>query len=308
MRKAMFFILLLPFCSVDAQELKGDYLGQTPPGAQAKLFHGGGLVKHENKEKRSFNLAFSPDGKELFFSYYKATKEIPHPTYEIKTFKQVNGQWTGPETAPFSGKFSDVDINYSPDGNFIFFASDRPQPRSSGLDIYYAVKTGNGWSQPIYAGTEVNTPYGEVYPSVSTKRNLFFRSSRPGGFGEDDLYRAAWVNGNFIEVKNLGPNVNTKYGESNAVIAADERYILFCSARSADGVEQIYVSFQTGDNVWTQAVALGPEVNTKAGAGAPTLSSDGKYLFFKKRAEPVRGIYWISTEIIEAVRPKEIKR
>jgi Tol biopolymer transport system component len=113
-----------------------DYLGQAPPGRTAQLFHGGKLVEHPDGEKRSFNLAFSPDGNELFFSYYKGTGEVPHPEYEIKTFVRESGRWIGPSTAAFSGQYSDVDINFSPDGRYLFFASDRPMPESAGLDIY----------------------------------------------------------------------------------------------------------------------------------------------------------------------------
>lgn len=279
------------------------YLGEEPPGATAKLFHGGRLVERPDGEKRSFNLAFAPDGTELFFSYYKATEEKPHPEYEIKTIKRRDGVWLDPETAPFSGHYSDVDINFSPDGKHLFFCSDRPQPRSAGLDIYYLTKEDQGWSEPIYAGTEVNTMEGEVYPSLSSKNNLFFRSSRPGGSGGSDIYRAEWVDGEFVNVRNLGPNVNSPHGQSNSFIAADESFVLFVSARpESNDVYQIYVSFQIGDNEWTPAVRLGPEVNTAAGAGAPTLSPDGRFLFFKRRTGPERGLYWISSEIIQRYR------
>lgn len=285
-----------------------DYLGQTPPGLKAELFHGGKLVDHEKGEIRSFNVAFSPDGKEMFFSYYKGTEENPHPEYEIMTFQLIKGEWVGPKTASFSGVFSDVDINFTPDGKYIFFASDRPQPHSASLDIYYSIKTEEGWSDPIYAGTDINTNEGEVYPSISKKGNVFFRSSRSGGYGGSDIYRAQWVHGNFLNVQNLGPNVNSPHGQSNSVISPDESYLLLCTSRPETGdIGHIYVSFQIGDNVWTQAVSLGPEVNTDAGAGAPTLSPDGKYLFFKKRFEPDRGLYWISTEIIERLRDKILK-
>jgi len=308
MKKTILFVFILLAMQntgySQAQEI--DYLGQTPPGLKAELFHGGDLVKNEKGEKRSFNLAFSPDGTEMFFSYYKVTKEKPHPEYEIKTFKQVNNEWLGPETASFSGIYSDVDITFSPDGNYVFFASDRPQPNSFGLDIYYSVKTVNGWSEPIYAGTEVNTTEGEVYPSVSEKGNIFFRSSISGGYSGSDLYRAQWVHGNFINVKNLGPNVNSPYGQSNAVIAPDESYILLCTLRPDKDYWQIFISFQVGDNVWTEAVSAGPEVNTETGAGAPTLTPDGKYLIFKKRKGENRGLYWISTGIFDDLRPKKI--
>ncbi|MEP1097433.1 MAG: hypothetical protein ABJG78_20110 [Cyclobacteriaceae bacterium] len=306
MREVAFSVVLLLTISyqASAQDRETDYFGQSPPGLKAELFNGGGLVQHPKGEKRSFNVAFSPDGTEMFFSYYKATEEKPDPTYEIKTFKLINDEWIGPKTASFSGEYSDVDITYSSDGKYIFYASDRPQPNSIGLDIYYSIRTGSGWSEPIYAGTDINTTEGEVYPSVSKKKNIFFRSSRLGGYGEDDIYRAEWVNGNFVNVKNLGSNVNSPYGESNSVIAPDESYILFCSSRpESDNIQQIYISFQIGENIWTKAVSVGPEVNTKAGAGAPTLSPDAKFLFFKKSKEPDRGIYWVSTKIFEELRP-----
>lgn len=305
--------LVLTLCSCGTPsdtrrfEAQGPYLDQTPPiGRTARPFHGGKLVEHPAGEKRSFNLAFSPDGKELFFSYFKGTEEVPHPEYEIKTFKKESGVWRGPSTADFSGQFSDVDINFSPDGNSLFFASDRPMPESAGLDIYYLEREAGGWSEPIYAGTEVNTMEGEVYPSISERGSLFFRSGdRPGGIGGADIWRAEWKNGEFTNVRNLGPQVNTVHHESNSVIAPDESYILFVSSRPEDGdLLQIYVSFQIGDNEWTPAVRLGPEVNTATQAGAPTLSPDKRFLFFKRREEPDRGLYWISTEIIEDLRPE----
>jgi hypothetical protein len=66
----------------------------------------------------------------------------------------------------------------------------------------------------------------------------------------------------------------------------------------------IYISFQTGNNIWTEAVSIGSEVNTEAGAGSPTLTPDAKYLIFKKRKGVERGNYWISMEIIEALKPQ----
>ncbi len=285
------------------QGFEGPYMGQTPPGKTARLFAGGELVQRAYGEKRSFNLAFSPAGTELFFSYNKSTDDNPEPEYEIKSFRTIGDTWIGPFTAPFSGIHSDVDINFSPDGEYLYFASDRHHPEGGGLDIYYMKKEGEGWSAPVFAGPEVNSVAGEVYPSMSEQGNLFFRSSRPGGYSDSDLYRAKWREGEFVNVRNLGPQVNSPYGQSNSFVAADESYILFVSRRPDGGdVYQIYVSFQIGDNQWTEAVLLGEEVNTPAGAGAPTLSPDGKYLFFKRRDGEERGLYWISARVIDEVR------
>jgi len=283
--------------------LSGPYFGQKPPGLKAELFHSGTLVTSKRRAKRDFNLAFSPKGDELFFSYYKGTEDKPDPAYEILTYKQKDGVWIGPETASFSGYHSDVDINFSPDGNYIFFASSRPDPTFDGLMIFFSQKVGDNWTNPVKADGEVNSDSGEVLPSLSEKGNFFFRSDRAGGYGGSDLYRAKFNDGHFTEVKNLGPNVNSEFGQTDPAIAKDESYVVFVSRRPGmNNVISIYVSFQIGDNDWTPAVPLGSEVNSEFGAGAPTISPDGKYLFFKKRTGDVRGIYWISTLYIEKLR------
>ena len=298
-------ISLLILQSNDALKFKGKYLGQKPPGLKAVKFNNGVLVG----DKRSFNVSFSPDGKELFFSHSKGTPERPHPEYEVRYFKQVDGSWHGPEVAFFSGKYSDVDVTFSPDGKKLFFTSDRPHPKSADMDIYYLEKKGKKWSQPIYAGTEVNTVHNEVHAVLSAKGNLFFASNRPGGFGDKDLYRAEWTNGRFTNVTNLGPEVNSEYLDSDCFVSQDESYIVFDTMRPKDGGQpQIYVSFQTCDNTWTEAVGLGETVNTKDGSSAPTLSPDGKYLFFKRRQGEDKGIHWISTEIIEKLKKSASKK
>ncbi len=280
------------------------YLGETPPGTEARLFYGGDFVPNEKGEKRCFNVAFSPLGNEMFFSYYQGTREKQHPEYRIMTFKFKDGKWIEPTAASFSGTYSDVDINFSPDGNYLFFASTRKHFETADLCLYFSKRTPDGWSEPVYMSDEGDSIYGEVLPSMSQKGNLFFRSSRPESYSDVDVYRAKWNGGTIYDVQNLGPNVNSEFGQTDPAIAPDESYVLFVSSRPDvyDGAYLIYVSFQIGDNEWTESVLLGPEVNSEIGAGAPTITPDGKYLFFKKRRGENRGIYWISTKVIEDMR------
>lgn len=284
-------------CSI----FKGQYLGKKPPGLIAKEFDSGQLTG----DMKSFNFSFSPDGKELFFSYNKGTEENPY-YYEIKYMKCINNVWSTPETAFFSGTFSDVDITISPDGKKLFFASDRPDPEKENMDIYYLEKTSNGWSQPKFVEGDVNSIDGdEIHASLSLKNNLFFRSTKPGGYGDNDLYKAEYIDGKFVNVRNLGPNINTEYMETDCFIAYDESYILFNSRRPEDDNKyMIYVSFQIKENEWTKAVPLGEEVTSIYGALGSTISPDGKYLFFSSRRGDKRAKYWISTEIIEKLRPR----
>ncbi len=249
----------------------------------------------EYNRKRSFNFAFSPNGTELFFSYIRRTDESPEPAYEIKTMRFVDSKWTWPETAHFSGTFSDVDVYFSPNGEHLFYATDNPALDAMG-GIYYLTKSGNGWSEPSFTGKEVNVKW-EAYPSVSSKGNLFFQSHREGGYGDIDLYRADWIDGKFMNVRNLGPVINSEYGDYHAAISPDESCIVFSSTRPrSDGDKILLVSFQTGDNEWTEPQSLGPTVNNRTASG-PTFSADGRYLFFRN----IDGIHWIGTNFINSL-------
>ncbi|MEO9872097.1 NAD(P)-binding domain-containing protein [Ekhidna sp.] len=68
----------------------------------------------------------------------------------------------------------------------------------------------------------------------------------------------------------------------------------------------IYVCFMEKDRTWTKPINLGDPVNTSANEGVPSISPDGKYMFFGREEQDGTGnIYWVSTEIIEQVRPAD---
>lgn len=314
-RRDFFLILIMVFsigCGgtppVDPPESRftGDYLGRTPPGVFAEIFDSGELVG----DTRLFNIAFSPEGDELFFSYNKSTPEGTGPDYEIRHMARVGDGWSEPETAWFSGVYSDCDLTFSPDGDMIFFASElRPHPvTGSQMDIYYLERTENGWSEPIHAGTEVNTEHGEVHASLSALGNLYFRSGRPDGYGSSDIWRAEWRNGQFVNAQNLGPAINTEYMETDCFIAADESYLLYNTIRPEHGEKpQVYVSFKTDDGRWTTGRSLGSAVNCAAGSMGSVVSPDGRVLFFKSRCSGERAVHWISTEVIHQLREQVLR-
>lgn len=282
------FLFLFPLFAQDEIE---------PVSLQAEPFWVNGFFADENSKRRAFGLAFSPDGRELYFSYIKRTPENPDPPYEIKSSKLVDTVWAEPSTAPFSGVFSDVDICFSPNGEYLIFASDRPDSNSAKGGIFYMTKESHGWSEPISAGSEVNVRY-EAWPTVSSKGNLFFQSHRDGGYGGIDIYRAEWKDGQFINVQNLGSNINTAHNDYHPSIAPDESYILISAKRPEDGnLSQVYISFQIGDNVWTKAKLVGEAMNEGL-LRSPTFSPDGKYLFFNKKD----GLYRTCTSFVEELR------
>ncbi|MCP5107844.1 MAG: hypothetical protein GY950_30935 [bacterium] len=281
----------------DFPTIKGPYLGQKPPGMVPEVFAPGIISTGKNE----LNAVFSPKGDEFFFC-------VSDRKYIIMYTKQVNGTWIKPQVAPFSGKYSDVDMAYSPDGNRLYFCSSRPAPWSSnpGDDVWYCQRLKDGgWSKPKNLGIPLNSPGNETYPSFAANGNMYVASSRRGGKGSKDVYCAKFINGKFSKPVNLGDAINTMYGEGDTFIAPDESYLIVSSWGRPDdtGRGDLYISFKTKDGNWGKAKNMGKPINTRVIEYCPMLSPDGKYLFFTRGGD----IYWVDAKIIDKYRPKELK-
>jgi hypothetical protein len=71
------------------------------------------------------------------------------------------------------------------------------------------------------------------------------------------------------------------------------------------GGGDLYIGFKKRDGSWTRPMNMGPRINTPQNDHLAMVSGDGKYLFFRSEREGISGIYWVSTKIIDALRPKE---
>ena len=65
------------------------------------------------------------------------------------------------------------------------------------------------------------------------------------------------------------------------------------------------LSYQ-GKNRWSEAINLGPKINTGAAERFPSVTPDGKYLFFL-RVSDGSDFYWVSAKIIETLKPEDLK-
>jgi len=191
------------------------------------------------------DAAFTVDGTEFYFS----VNRTPHSV--ILVVKKVAGTWQEPEVASFSGQFSDIEPFCSPDGNRIYFASDRPLESNStavkDYDIWYVEKDDAQWSAAKNAGLPLNTTANEFYPTVSKNNNLCFCALRDDSFGGEDLYISKILPTGFSEPQNLGDSINSTANEYNAFLAPDESYIIYNSESRKFG--NLCISFKINDNL-----------------------------------------------------------
>lgn len=250
----------------------------------------------------------APDGKTLYFD-----KTVPaHYLYVLCESKLVNGKWSKPEVLPFSGEWRDSDAVLSPDGETMFFASDRPvkanSPDERRFQIWQVKQTRRGWSEPTLVPGSINSAGSQVFASITNDGTMYFTTSRKGAGYE--IFRARLVNGEYREAEDLGPVVNGPGISSlEAWIAPDESYLLIGSfgREGGYGNSDLFVSFNE-KGTWSKPVNLGPIVNTPAREYSPRVSADGKWLYYasemgmpyEKREQPVT--YQQFTDAMKTVR------
>jgi hypothetical protein len=278
----------------------GPYLGQEPPGTTPEIF-APGIVNTSDHEGCA---EFSRSGTRFLF--HRLARDLEEWS-DIPVFlmELEDGLWSAPRPAPFESEYQDWDYHFTPDGKWLYFTSMRPNrpgnPAPDHGNIWRVEVTSDGWGRPILLPPPINGPeHHDSSPTLTNDGTLYFFSSRGGGFGRADIYRARPVDGEYRHVENLGATINTEHNEYDLVIAPDESFLVFSSTRPGGyGEVDLYVTFRQSDGSWSEPANLGPRVNA-TGAVFPSLTDDGKYLFFQSRPNDCGTIFWVSSKVIHA--------
>jgi Tol biopolymer transport system component len=198
---------------------------------------------------------------------------------EICYSKKVNGQWEKPHVAVFSGRWGDWDPFLSPDSRQIYFVSNRPLDTTGqnkfirNPHLWYADRLdGNRWSEPQCIKDSFNMDgIGNFAPTVSRSKDLFFYSPQRDKAGKGKSYYVKWLGDHYGEPQAIFLNGEEEI--SDPYIAPDESYIIFISGNV------LYISYRKGDS-WGTGQKFGPQVNDGSSNFDPTVSPDGKTLYF----------------------------
>jgi Tol biopolymer transport system component len=232
------------------------------------------------------DMAISPDGNEIYFSL-----GFPKFSYAVILYtEKTEGSWSELKTAGFSGRYSDIEPAFSPDGEKMYFASKRPlegdtEPKD--WDVWFVERDNNGeWGLPVNIGDSVNTSGNEFYPSVSREGNLYFTAQRSDSKGGEDIYFSKKTSNGFSEPVNAGDSINSKYYEFNAYVSPDEDYIIFTSYGREDdtGGGDLYISYKNSDGVWKKAENMGSEINSPKLDYCPFVFADRQSFFSQVNA------------------------
>jgi len=144
--------------------------------------------------------------------------------------------------------------------------------------------------EPSNLGPNVNTEDYEYFPVLTADEQtlVFTRNRRKNGgmdFQEDFFISFKTDNG-WMPAMNLGEPINTDDNEGAQTITADGTQLFFtgCNRKGGLGSCDIYFALREG-KAWGRPVNLGTPVNSAKWETQPSVSSDGKTLYFISNRE-----------------------
>ena len=273
--------------------MSGPYLGQPAPGTTPTLF----CPEVFNTEVHSTAM-FSPDGQEVYWKEMGGRQSL--------YMSMSDDRWSVPKKVDFALPRGTGDPALSPDGNSLFFTSfQSPQGfvSTNKENIWFVTRTGNGWSEPLSLGPEVNQYEMHWQHSIAANGNLYF--SAENGQGDKDIYVSEFIDSGYAEPVVLGNTVNGPNSEGCPYISPAEGYLIFDRHGGTIGHADLFISFRNSDGSWSKALDMGNVINTNGNnETCPFVTFDQKYFFFIRNDQSgALRIYWVDAGVIEALRP-----
>ena len=194
----------------------------------------------------------------------------------------TGSHWMAPTVLPFSGIYYDQNPQFSPDRKHLTFSSLRE--RGKGFSIWQVERSGATWGAPRKLEAPINDQGDQLSASESSTGNLYVASTRRGQ-GELFFFKSKDAR---YEAPVPIDAVNAVGYVADACVAPDETYIIFTAIGGKDEFDahgalyqrsDLYITFQQ-KGTWQTPIHLPRPINTEATEANPTLSADGRNLFF----------------------------
>jgi flagellar motor protein MotB len=142
---------------------------------------------------------------------------------------------------------------------------------------------------PESVGTGINSIDDEYWPSITADGQVLMFTRQPNkitdpgftGIVQEDFYISYFSDNKWQKAFNAGAPLNTIQNEGAQTLSSDGSYMFFtaCNRPGGMGNCDIYFSSFT-DGKWSEPSNLGAPVNTSHWESTPSISADGKALFF----------------------------
>jgi len=124
----------------------------------------------------------------------------------------------------------------------------------------------------------------QYFPVLSVDQNALIFTRRLGTssqYDEDLVISTKDESGVWQLPVSISDNINSEFNEGTCTLSADGRTLIFtsCYGRQGYGSCDLYISEKTGEE-WSAPINLGPNINSSSWDSQPSLSADGRRLFF----------------------------
>jgi OOP family OmpA-OmpF porin len=156
---------------------------------------------------------------------------------------EPDGTFSKPESVEVENEY-----NYSPKADFFLVPGGEALIQSverddsyGGRDLYISFKQGNGWSEPVNLGGNLNTATEEAAPFLAQdKRTLYFSSGGYSGYGGLDIYVSRRLDDSYTRwspPENMGSGINTDLDDVYFSIPSNGKHLYFTRGKVDDDTD-----------------------------------------------------------------------
>lgn len=144
----------------------------------------------------------------------------------------------------------------------------------------------------------INKYAHQYLPVVTLDNRTIIYTARSSDDSDEEIVTSTFDGTSWSEAQSIANNINTKFNEGASSVSADGRTLIFtsCEGRQSFGNCDLFISHKTGD-VWSKPENLGRRINSSSWDSQPTLSADGRTLYFSSNRQGSYGgrDIWMST-------------
>ena len=234
-----------------------------------------------NTGARDAEPTFTADGLTMYFNCFDREGETGS---DICVSHWEDNAWSDPRIVweVSTKEYLEVEPLLSPDGKQLYIMSNRPGGKG-GHDIWVSELIEGNWTTPKNLDGPMNSAYSDhcLYFAGDDWEIAYWTSTRPGGFGGNDIWTSEKVDGVWQAAVNLGPNVNSVASEHHSLPSPDGNSLYVTTTRDDGfGGEDIFVTTRDGNGNWSELTNLGAQVNSDQHDRCPAFSPDFKTFFF----------------------------
>lgn len=255
---------------------------------------------------------------ELVFTRLEITdgsgKRVSRPQEDFYCSVLDSAGWgkTIPLGPPVNSEENEGAQTLSADGRLLMFTACGRADGTGSCDLYISIHKNGTWSAPVNMGTPVNTAAWESQPSLSADgETLYFVSSRRGGKGKMDIWKASKVSvspdgfPHFGNVSNVS-ELNTGGNDMSPFLHADGQTLFFASdGLPGLGGTDLFRS-RLREGLWTAPVNLGYPINTNGNEDGLTVEISGERAWFASARNPSRGRDIFYFDLQDSLRPDQV--